>query len=488
MDVVDNSDALAIPVSQSVVGSCQTRFEIRPSQREEKIVNPVALKNMKKSSIYPFVALSAFQFERCHGRTWVGLVDPSIYASALQDPNKARFKVENDPFVFPATTATSAPFPPVIVEDWLNVTTNTTETIGPSDLGDVEFCRSNEYLYRIRMYDSWGDGWDGTSMKIREILLSGGESNHVSNETWTNDVHIYTRTVALRNVVPSLIFEGSLPRGREGHSFTCLNPANCYEVTVDGGHWTEEIKWDIISDPLDGENQLDRTETVVALKGRAPEKCQFSIPNVNGSRRCPTLCQTKDKKTKEVLPSIAPSLDIETTDEELLGHHTTYPSSLYSDEPSLVPVSIPLEDISQVSSGAPSDYPSIVPSALSGEDEMALPLGEILPVPESISISPTAESSSMFPTIPEDDVPLRGSFPKSITNSPTPDTSSMFPTFSESSEFPTMALTDLELQELEWSLRPVAPSAATGSRPSRTESSSVPSDEPSLVPSSYRPL
>lgn len=111
-------------------------------------------------------------------------------------------------------------------------------------------CKDGESKFRLKMYDSFGDGWDSTKIKIKE---------------------------SSRN---KEIFSGSLERGSEGTEYICLsNTPTCYQVDLGGGIWGNEVSWEI-KPMLEGAASL--------ASGGSPMNCVFSI----GSK-CDNTCYGK---------------------------------------------------------------------------------------------------------------------------------------------------------------------------------------------------
>jgi hypothetical protein len=112
-------------------------------------------------------------------------------------------------------------------------------------------CKSGESKYRLIMYDSFGDGWDSTSL------------------TLTNDGD------------KSVIYTGKLVDGAQGVEFVCLSTSpTCYHIKVAGGIWGNEVSWELR--PL--------AEGAKALAdGGAPMDCSFSV----GENSCARTCNGK---------------------------------------------------------------------------------------------------------------------------------------------------------------------------------------------------
>jgi hypothetical protein len=93
--------------------------------------------------------------------------------------------------------------------------TNGSKGGGQDDPSNTK-CALNEAKYRLVMYDSFGDGWDSTTVTIQPE--GGGE----------------------------VTFKGGLSSGFQGTEYICLSKEpQCYNVKADGGVWGVEVSWEI---------------------------------------------------------------------------------------------------------------------------------------------------------------------------------------------------------------------------------------------------
>ena len=77
----------------------------------------------------------------------------------------------------------------------------------------------------------------------------------------------------------------------------------CHKVSVGGGLWEEEIKWEIRKVTL-GQSRGEMQEGTRTVKGSAPETCQFGLPNYYGELPCLVTCGVYgDIKTHAPTPS-----------------------------------------------------------------------------------------------------------------------------------------------------------------------------------------
>jgi hypothetical protein len=108
-------------------------------------------------------------------------------------------------------------------------------------------CPVGTNLYQVIMFDSFGDGWDGTKMKITGVSAKTHKNQgyHTTSNYKQNSV-TYHNTVATRNesTTAVVVFQGKLTAGSVGRKFTCLQPSVCYTVQVDGGIWENEVSWE----------------------------------------------------------------------------------------------------------------------------------------------------------------------------------------------------------------------------------------------------
>jgi hypothetical protein len=104
-------------------------------------------------------------------------------------------------------------------------------------------CLTGEKLYMIKEYDSWGDGWDNTSLSIAQ---NGKE-----------------------------LFSGHLKDGYEGVEYTCLGEG-CFNVSSVGGLWGVEVSWEV---------RIDGGGPILAAGG-SPMNCTFPLEG----NFCPNTC------------------------------------------------------------------------------------------------------------------------------------------------------------------------------------------------------
>jgi hypothetical protein len=276
-------------------------------------------------------------------RTWVDVIDTSIYASAIVDPYRDTMsqygQLEEEEWSLPTATPTSAPVSNIVGAD----------TRSPS-LAPTQFtCTNyNEVSSKIRMYDSWGDGWGDTTLIIAKL------SSSVDKPNATDRFYTYSSIVNLSAYREDhkVVFDGSLPDGYESFTDICLEANVCYSVEVNGTsqYWQNEIKWDIRSIPL------DNATAVTLAKGTAPAKCQFSIPgSENTTLACEYFCEYRENGDEDLAtpsPTISPS------------HSSYVPSDVFSFVPSPTPMTAASDFPSLLQTDTPMDSNTLQPSLL----------------------------------------------------------------------------------------------------------------------------
>lgn len=276
------------------------------------------------------------------GRTWRDVIDRNIYSQIHLDTERYQLKIELDPFFRVDDAIDMAPTPLPVSSTWVDAGTPSptdSPSAFPSDMPSLSptaptsapstrdqnidgngGCVEGSVLYRVNMYDSWGDGWD-TNTAVAIIGVQDQDSVEMNGNTLTR-MHTTTagdttvsisRTVELASNRPfgttarsdqgtpivnplGTIFEGTLDEGSSGSAFVCLRPRRCYDVVIYGGEYLDEVSWDI--EPV----ILGSTDEVALpiVQGGAPSDCSFSIPDDDGEVFCPSTCSsTVDPKYTE---------------------------------------------------------------------------------------------------------------------------------------------------------------------------------------------
>jgi hypothetical protein len=249
------------------------------------------------------------------GRQWQTIIEHSIYRRSNIDSRRYELTIEADPFYFPGNEIDSPTESPK-VDSWVTLSPTFAPSSVPSDspslsptAWDIEQnggCRFGHELFEVHMYDSWGDGWDNTMLVITGIedqdpdmvLPTSSMQRTVTDETGDSTVKI-TRTITLDSqnafnpdevleVDPlGVIFQGGLRRGSHDSADICLLPKRCYQVTVAGGEFLNEVSWDIRPANLQSKESVEPI-----LGGGAPAGCTFSLPDEYGHHFCANTCST----------------------------------------------------------------------------------------------------------------------------------------------------------------------------------------------------
>lgn len=267
-------------------------------------------------------------------------------------------RVERDP-LNPINSINILPLPtkPPTPVDVPNVASDAPSSV-IDQISNTITCSGSTVLYVVRMYDAWGDGWDNTKMEIIKLsngtLFEENDKQIIQNKTNTSSTSNGLRDRVLRvssvisspqkvNEIPLVhtlsgqsisavqvdsydvasiilsnktsnvsstsdiiklsndqkfaepIFTESLVDGTDGAFPICLSVDQCYEVSVNGGLWPAEVKWDILKANDNNESSLSynsEMDEIPIARGGAPSKCQFSIANKeNGTFVCPFRCQ-----------------------------------------------------------------------------------------------------------------------------------------------------------------------------------------------------
>ena len=290
-------------------------------------------------------------------RSWKTIIDSNIYKRSNIDLARIKLRVEADPFHFdgddhssppvstsPPIETTQAPSPgPAATnhDEWITIsptraptlmpTRDPANTVVPSDWPSLApsyngptmqptkresnvdgngGCNPGSSLYRVNMHDTWGDGWDGTVLKIvgvqdqdeadrplqSTITTTHTEANGGAVVTVSETIELHpedlgqqhSQEAAVTVDALGLVFEGGLRSGSYAYTDVCLRPGRCYDLTVQGGGFLEEVSWDVRPVVLGAVAQ--HAEPIV--QGGAPSDCSFSIPYPTGEQFCATTCSS----------------------------------------------------------------------------------------------------------------------------------------------------------------------------------------------------
>lgn len=176
-------------------------------------------------------------------------------------------------------------------------------------------CLQDEVLYEVIMRDLWGDGWDDRNLTIERL---GDSSDHIEGDNLNNIVsktttytdgagNSYTVTkytsanvttginltdpIATEGLSPNPVYNTFLPGGANvGFAYVCLRPKRCYEASIPGGLWSEEIQWEVRRVAMGG---FDTTSPPPLVGGGAPSNCTFYVPMNDadvGDSTCKETC------------------------------------------------------------------------------------------------------------------------------------------------------------------------------------------------------
>jgi len=113
---------------------------------------------------------------------------------------------------------------------------------------DEVVCKDSEQKYRLIMYDSFGDGWDASTVTIRKK----GDSKKV--------------------------YSGQLEDGDQGTEYICLSKESaCYNAVTTGGTWGVEVSWEI--------KTMKEGSPAIVGSG-APSDCEFPVAGGDCEKTC----------------------------------------------------------------------------------------------------------------------------------------------------------------------------------------------------------
>ena len=331
---------------------------------------------MKSSSRPSTLSLAAFclgllsLLQTVEARRWEDVILVSIYAQSNVDIPRIQYSLESDPFsTLPAPTMYQSEPPsdaPSSVPSYFadpndevtaqsssssSSSSNNNNDKAMSDAAVSQNCPSGESPYKINKFDTWGDGWGEMVISIREVNsnLEVVETTEESTFNISKDVKLedYTNTEVATGSANrteqntnqtsgdhrklSSIYEGGLQSGDFGSQHLCLSHTACYEVTLQGGKWQEEAKWEIV--PVGSSDGTSSSEQVAVAKGQGVSNCTFYVSDsVVGHPSCPFTCRSS---------SSSPKVD--------------QGASVAQEAP-------PVPQSTEVPTGAPSDAPSLVPT------------------------------------------------------------------------------------------------------------------------------
>lgn len=300
------------------------------------------------SFIYKATLLLCLKSRLAEARKWQDVVDPSVYLQPNLDVNRHQLKIELDPFFRPEQVPDIAPSPQPISSVWVTRSPSPTDSPSaiPSDAPSLAptaptsapttreenvegngGCKEGTVLYRVNMYDSWGDGWDSatkvtiTGIEDQDTTQSAGSTVTKTHTSQQGDTTVtISTTVELTSDHPfgtapaddgytyvnplGEIFAGTLHRGSQGSAYACLVQRRCYEVITRGGDYLDEVSWDIEPVILGSPDEIAQP----VVKGGAPSDCFFSIPDENGEYFCEATCSSTLSPQHTAVPDVVSHL------------------------------------------------------------------------------------------------------------------------------------------------------------------------------------
>jgi hypothetical protein len=222
------------------------------------------------------------------GRDWHDVIDHAEYRQSGVDTARMQLRIEWDTSI-----------------EGYDPHSHSKVTTMPSAAPTVGPCHEGTVHYQVNMYDSSGNGWERTTMKV--VGIEDQEPVEASDSTTSTTTHTLSTNrgngfVSISNSVEfgsgailtnepehvfplGVIFESELTRGSYDFADICLVLQRCYDVVVNGGDLLEEVTWDITA-MVDNAEQ----EPTPYLQGKAPMYCKFSIPDAEGQLFCPIEC------------------------------------------------------------------------------------------------------------------------------------------------------------------------------------------------------
>ena len=162
---------------------------------------------------------------------------------------------------------------PALAATYKEFCTNTIDTAGKSaeETEVLPLCSSSDTMYRLLLFDSWGDGWDKTILTFKHVGSAAS------------------------------IFQGGLTYGSEGTVHVCLSKTpTCYSITVENGQWGNEVSWEI--------RPLSAGAPALGAGG-SPADC--TLPIGGDKVDCPNTCNKEKPDTKINDPNYRTYKDME---------------------------------------------------------------------------------------------------------------------------------------------------------------------------------
>mmetsp|Transcript_5661 Transcript_5661/g.7944 ORF Transcript_5661/g.7944 Transcript_5661/m.7944 type:complete len:566 (-) Transcript_5661:97-1794(-) len=175
-------------------------------------------------------------------------------------------------------------------------------------------CPQSEALYEVIMRDQWADGWDGRNLTIKRLGDPEGRAyeKNVVTKTYTykqdngqvitivkqQDLNASnadpntTDPSILDFLSPNPVFSDTLDTTQSvDFGYICLKQTRCYEASIPGGAWSDEISWEVRQVILGGiGSKTNQPQPIVT--GKAPAACTFFVPSSEqpSDPSCPATC------------------------------------------------------------------------------------------------------------------------------------------------------------------------------------------------------
>jgi len=366
--------------------------------------------------------------KRAESREWQSLVNHDIVRKSNVDSRRYEFSIEADPFFYPGDKSpTEIPTePPQVQKVWTTFSPtkspSSSSTEGPTmtpTVLDAELnggCRGGQKPYEVHMKDTWGDGWEGTSITITGLSdldpLAADLPTNSMTTTNTNaqgdTVVSITKTIdfdinpVASNQNDSLgkIFEGTLTQGYHDFSSICLVPNRCYRLVANGGEFLEEVSWEIRPGRLDQDTPILEP---ILLSGSAPTECTFSLPDEYGHHFCENTCSESILADSIATPpEVTEHLQSHEEDKGSVSGSipqvTPVTQSMISNTESSVSTSDVLKDFNAVSANEDGAAPEPLTEAVEQPQLLSGSLGEMKPQVTPITQSMISNTESSVST------------------------------------------------------------------------------------------
>lgn len=344
--------------------------------------------------LFVIVAALASLVPGAYARRWEDVIAASIYAQSHVDLPRLQLAIEESPQnVAPTTTLLSESHPPSdapsSVPSFYNQEAANEEESAQDPLKPE--CPQGEAAFRLKMYDSWGDGWGETMISIHEVgKLEGAPMVELSQDVASQDFapttrnnNIQKRSSGVRSNwqhrgLEDYILIGGLKKGVFDSKLFCLSIGACYAAVLEGGKWQEEAGWEIT--PADAEVGTSVASQNTIAKGSGLSNCTFYVAeDAMDKPTCPFTCRPPPAESKPEREEVDEQAEAEGEADEVEAEGiivqgivdtnrnqgeddaTEIGNALQTGNP-LRQTSEPSQALLREPSSAPSDAPSLVPT------------------------------------------------------------------------------------------------------------------------------